>query len=590
MKTSIRWKLLGSYLLIALVMGGALYFHLLNALERQLAESVTEHLLNEGSLASLTASTGIRDLRRDAPGIATEIGRRISARVTVMAPDGTVVGDSEVPADRLSGIDNHLSRPEIQQAIKSGRGSSTRYSTTIKTDMLYVALPYPVAGEGTGAIRLALPLTAVDRLKFTLHSTLGGALLLAALISLAMSSILSQIMYRPLRQVALLADEIARGNLSRRLHVKRNDELGNLARAMNGMAASLQEQLHKLASERNRQAAILRGMGEGLMVTDSQGTITLANPAFCSMFGVREEVTGQPLIDISRHPTLHDSFRLIIRDRSEHIEETTIHMPGEKTVLTHWVPLLEHGELRGVVAVFHDITDLKRLEKIRKDFVANVSHELRTPVTVIKGYAETLLGGLVTEDPERAVRFVEIIHNHSDRLSALIGDLLTLSELESGEFTLQLQPVPLAGTIRHAAGLLELKAAEKGIVIDLAGVEASTQVMADQGRLEQVFINLLDNTVKYTPESGSVAVSTEEQEQTVTVKISDTGPGIPHQSIDRIFERFYRVDTGRSREQGGTGLGLAIVKHIVQLHKGTVAVESTPGKGTTFTLSLRKPE
>jgi two-component system phosphate regulon sensor histidine kinase PhoR len=278
----------------------------------------------------------------------------------------------------------------------------------------------------------------------------------------------------------------------------------------------------------------------------------------------------------------------VIATRNELQEELEIQLPQEKTIRTHWVPLLENGELHGVVAVFHDISDLKRLEKVRKDFVANVSHELRTPVTVIKGYAETLQEGIIRADPERAGRFVEIIGNHAERLASLIGDLLTLSELESGEFALQLQRISPAGTIRRACSLLEGKAAAKEIAIEQPPATGLCDVLADQGRLEQILFNLLDNAIKYTPHGGRIRITAADDGDFLAISVSDTGPGIPPQSLSRIFERFYRVDAGRSRDEGGTGLGLSIVKHLVQLHGGTVRVESSPGKGSTFTFTVTK--
>jgi two-component system phosphate regulon sensor histidine kinase PhoR len=241
-----------------------------------------------------------------------------------------------------------------------------------------------------------------------------------------------------------------------------------------------------------------------------------------------------------------------------------------------------------VVAVFHDISDLKRLEKVRRDFVANVSHELRTPVTVIKGYAETLLSGALTTDPERAIGFLEKIHRHAERLASLVGDLLILSELEAGEKPLQPEQVAIEEAVAHACTLLEEKARNKKIYIDRRGIEGAPPVLADRGKLEQVMVNLLDNALKYTPENGSITISAHEADGMVVIAVTDTGIGIPPNDLPRIFERFYRVDAARSREQGGTGLGLAIVKHIIQQHGGSVAVESTPGKGSMFTVSLRK--
>ncbi|GAM08836.1 alkaline phosphatase synthesis sensor protein PhoR [Geobacter sp. OR-1] len=589
MKFSIRWKIFAAFILLTAAMGGVLYAYLVPILERHLVVDLSEHLFSQAGIAALAVNRESGELNRYAPRLAAEIGRQSKARVTIIAPDGRVAGDSEVPPEKLADLENHKDRPEVIQALQQGRGSSIRYSTTLRSEMLYVAAPINLGGTGTGTIRLALPLNSVDQLKLKLHSTLAVAILIAALIALALSSILSQLVYRPMRQISQLAAEIGSGNLSRRIQIRRDDEFGGLARVMNDMAERLQEQIHSLATERNRLDAILRCMGEGVMVTDNEGIMTLANPAFCALFDVQEEIPGRPLMEISRHPGLHDSFRACLQKKSEHIQEITIEIPAEKIVLTHWVPLLDGDRVSGVVAVFHDITELKRLEKIRKDFVANVSHELRTPVTVIRGYAETLLGGLLAEDPERSQQFLSVILNHSERLTALISDLLSLSEMESGNFNLKLGPVALVTTIRHAAELLEMGSNEKGVALKLGEIPERTTVLADQRRIEQVFFNLLDNGIKYTPAGGEVNIGVASSGADVTISISDTGPGIPLQSLPRIFERFYRVDTARSRELGGTGLGLAIVKHIVQLHGGSISVDSPPGKGAIFRVTLKKP-
>jgi len=586
MMFSIRAKLLATYLLLA-VMAGTLYGYLHHALPTSIIATQRDNLVRQVRLAAIVAGREIGDLSRDAPRVATAIGRTLNARVTIIAPDGRVVGDSEIPVQGLAALENHADRPEVLEARRSGTGSATRYSATIRTDMLYTAVPLAGVATQGAIVRLALPLTVVEKTTDGMETTMGISLLVALALAVAFSTVLSQLTSRPLRQVATIAAEIGRGNFHRRLPVEWRDELGDLAKVMNEMAGRLEDELGRLSAEKNRLDAILRGMGEGLMVTDDKGAISLVNPAFCNLFGVHDAIVGKPLIDISRHPTLNDSYRLVTRTRNELQEEITIQMPVETTIRTHWVPLLTGAELRGVVAVFHDISDMKRLEMVRKDFVANVSHELRTPVTVIKGYAETLLDGLISQDPKRAIRFVEIIQSHAERLASLIGDLLSLSELESATFSLQLQKVSLEGTIRRSCSLLEAKAAAKQITV-IPPTGELPQVLADQGRLEQVLVNLLDNAIKYTPAEGRVSITVAEEEGQLTVSVSDTGPGIPPESISRIFERFYRVDAGRSRDEGGTGLGLSIVKHIVQLHGGTVRVANNPIQGTTFAFSLKK--
>ena len=588
MKFSFRTKLMLSYLLLLLVMSGAIYLYLNHSLQGSIVDSLRENLASQAKMTALMAGRELHDPASDAPRLAAEIGRSLTARVTIIDSRGKVIGDSEVPANMLGELENHRERPEVRDALQGGHGTAIRYSATLRTDMLYVAVPFGSNQPGEGVIRLALPLSAVNKALTGLHSTLALSLLAAFILALIFSFILSRLTSRPLQQVAAIATEFGRGNFRRRLPTEWHDELGELARIMNDMAGRLEEQITSLASERNRLDAILVGMGEGLMVVDANGVVTLVNPAFRRLLAVDEQVVGRPLSHITRHPSLHKAFRTVRDEKRELQEEMILTAAGEKTLMTSWVPLRGMQGITGVVAVFHDISDLKRLEKVRRDFVANVSHELRTPVTVIKGYAETLLEGVMADDPSRATRFVEIILNHSGRLTDLITDLLSLSELESADFSLQLQPVAVESTIRRACSLLEGKAEGKNIVLVTPTGELP-RVLADQGRLEQVLINLVDNGIKYTPPGGRVTITVAVEGDAVRIAVRDTGPGIPPESIPRLFERFYRVDAGRSRDEGGTGLGLAIVKHIVQLHGGTVLVaNNTPPPGATFSFTLRK--
>ena len=588
MRMSFRAKLMLSYLALLLVMSAAIYLYLNHSLHKSIVSSLQENLTNAARLTAVMADHNPGRLSAEAPALAAAAGRALSARVTLINPQGIVTGDSEVAPDKLGELENHLDRPEVKDALQQGRGAAIRYSATLRTDMLYVAVPLVVNKVNEGVVRLALPLAAVDKALARMHTMLGIGLLIAFILALIFSDILARLTSRPLRQVAAIAAAISEGDFRRRLPAVWHDELGDLARIMNEMAARLEAQLTTLSREKSRLDAILKGMGEGLMVTDADGAISLVNPAFCLLFGVSDTVIGAPLSHISRHPALHDSYSKVRQSGSELQEEMTLQVSGEKVLLTHWVPLTAESGSGGVVAVFHDISDLKRLENIRKDFVANVSHELRTPVTVIKGYAETLLDGLIKENPEQAARFVAIIHDHSERLTALLADLLSLSELESAGFSLQLQPIPLESSLRRAFTLVAESAAAKGITVTPPPAPL-LPVMADQGRLEQVLVNLLDNAVKYTPAGGLVAILVSEEDGCLRIAVQDSGTGVPAESIPRLFERFYRVDAGRSRDEGGTGLGLAIVKHIVQLHGGTVRAENNrDSRGATFSFTLKK--
>jgi two-component system phosphate regulon sensor histidine kinase PhoR len=582
-KITLRRKLFASYLALVLLMAAVIYLALGSTLKRFQTEEIRQYLFNEARLARLLLqqSGDSYPLHR----LSREAGAGIKARVTVIAPDGRVVGDSEVEESQLATMDNHRERPEVRDALAAGTGTAIRRSATLRTNMLYVAIPLSETGPSRGVIRLSLPLAAVEQTERNLRTMLAGTVAAALVAALLLSGLLAGVNGRNIRQMAAAAAAFGRGEFSRRLVPTTHDELAELAAVMNDMAARIEDQLQRLSADRNRLDAILQGMGEGLMVTDGDGIVTLVNPAFCRLFGVDGSVEGRRLLEIARFPSLNESFAMVLKSGEERLEE--IPLPGieERTLLTHWVPLMDETSFGGVVAVFHDISDIKRIEKIRRDFVANVSHELRTPVTVIKGYAETLADGLIESDPTTASRFVETIRTHSERLAELVADLLTLSQLEFREAPLELRCVDLADSVTSALRLLEAKASDKEVSLS-SSVPVGITVSADLMKLEQVLVNLLDNALKYTPSGGSVSVTAVNEGAMVLIAVTDTGIGIPPRDIPRIFERFYRVDEARSRDQGGTGLGLSIVKHIVQLHGGTVTVQSTPGKGSTFSFTL----
>ncbi|MBJ6801333.1 two-component system histidine kinase PnpS [Geomonas propionica] len=584
MTSTFRSKLMASYLILVLLLGAGLYSYLALNLEDSITSGTRRHLEDEARVASLMASKEIRDLRRDAPDLTGSLSQAIRARVSVIAGDGEVMADSEVPPLQLGRLENHGDRPEVRQALRNGTGSAVRYSATLHTDMMYVASSF---GKGA-VIRLALPLSGLEQAKLQLQRTLAAALAVAVAASIVLSYILTNVNSRHLRTLSAGASRIGNGEFGTRITVRSSDEMGELAQVMNDMADRIEQQMERISTEKNRLDAILGGMGEGVMVTDAAAVVTLVNPAFCSMFGATDQVVGKQLLEITRHPDLHAFCRQVLSSRDEEHQELTL--PDGRAALVHWVPLQDGEKLHGVVAVFHDISALKKADRIRRDFVANVSHELRTPITVIKGYAETLLSGDLADDPARRDRFLGIIQNHAERLTTLVRDLLALSELESGELAMQPQSVLIEDAVRQAFLLVSERAEAKGIAMEWVGTDVAESVLADRGRLDQVLINLLDNAIKYSGTGAKIRVDATRQGEMVRVSVRDEGIGIPEKDLGRLFERFYRVDEARSRERGGTGLGLSIVKHIVQAHGGGVFVESTLGKGSVFSFTLPAAE
>jgi two-component system phosphate regulon sensor histidine kinase PhoR len=581
-----RTKLVLSYIFLTALITGSFYLYFNHTLQKGMIEESRGNLSSQTQLARMLV---MNSNKPETPQqLAEEIGTAINARVTLIAPNGSVIGDSDVGQARLAQVENHLQRPEVQEALKNGSGSSIRYSDTVRTSMLYSAMTYG-SGKVDGIIRLAMPLEYLASTRNALHGVAGGATLVTILIALLFSYFLSNLTSKPLRDMAAAAARIGQGGSKARIPIVSKDEIGMLASVLNDMSERIEDQVQHLSSEKQRLDTILRSMGEGVMVTAPDGVITLVNPAFQRLFAITAEVEGKKLVEISRHPDLLEAFNDLGKpDVSELMREISI-QPNGITLFTHWVPLNVDGVRQGIVAVFHDITDLKKAENMRRDFVANVSHELRTPVTIIKGYAETLLDGALESDPIRALRFVEIISNHSDRLTNLVNDILTLSSLESKEARLELNPIDVSGTIAKACMMLQERAVQKNIAIINESVGGTLpRVKADQGRLEQVIVNLLENAIKYTPDNGTIRLFTEDSGECIRVSVADTGIGIPFKDLPRIFERFYRVDEARTREQGGTGLGLAIVKHIVQLHGGTVSVTSETGKGSIFSFTIKK--
>ncbi len=553
-------------------------------IDRNVTARIAEHLRREAHLAADLAAAE-PDLAREADRLADRLGGDLAVRVTIIAVDGTVLGDTDLDAGELQRIENHAGRPEVIEALRQGEGQAVRFSATLSERMLYVARRIDPGKPERGVIRIAVPLTAVRREQ----EAVRGPLLAAALLSVAAAALFGWLAARRparrLEEMARAATEIAAGRMGARAEPIGRDEVATLARSLNRMAAQLEERLALISRERNQLRMVLDGMVEGVLLTDPTGRILLANGAFERIFEALPPVEGRRPLEVARVPALQEAIEAALRADRPVTREIVLGRAGEKVIRASLASIKEGEAIVGAVAVFHDITEIRRLEQIRSEFVANVSHELRTPLTAIKGYAETLRdGGL--RDPERAAEFVEVIHRHAERLGALIEDLLDLSAVEQGEAHLALAAVPLREVVAQVEGVIRPLAEGKGQTLTIALPDDPPAPLADRDRLGQVLINLLDNAVKFTPEGGRITLSARAAEGRVTIAVADTGIGIAPADLGRVFERFYRVDRSRDRREGGTGLGLAIAKHLTQAMGGAIEVASEPGSGTTFRVIL----
>ncbi|MDF2671069.1 MAG: histidine kinase [Paenibacillus sp.] len=521
--------------------------------------------------------------------IATRLKQSAGARITFISAEGAVVGDSD---NDPKAMDNHFQREEIREARENGEGFARRFSETTNRTMLYVALPMKQQDKIIGYARLSMSLEEVENTINTLWWGLIGGLLIVFVIAGAVSYRIAYQLTRPLEKMTRVAVQITNMNYKSRVHIRNQDEIGQLGQAINTMADSLYVQMNRIKENETRLSSVLDNMISGVVMIDEHGDIVLLNRQAEEILGFSSrELLGKPF-DHAKQP-----FELIqmiqeCRDRNERIrEEMNFYFPEERVLEVNLVPMIQiDQEWAGLVIVLHDITAIRRLEKVRSEFVANVSHELKTPVAAVKGFAETLLAGAMN-DPAIAKQFLQIIYDESERLNRLIGDILELSKIESKRIPLQFSPVHLNSFLGKTMEMMRTEAEKKSIDLTVQANE-DLYLEADEDRLGQIIINLLSNGINYTPEGGKVKVKVmsiigdNQEAERIRIVISDTGIGIPKKDLPRIFERFYRVDKARSRSSGGTGLGLSIVKHLIELHKGTIRVESDLGIGSRFTIEL----
>jgi two-component system phosphate regulon sensor histidine kinase PhoR len=569
MKKYIFRRIFISYFFVLLASTVFIELYITNVVRTHFIENLTDSLSKQALLISDTIPfiSGLDEKCR-------QLKEKTGARVTIIDSKGRVLGDSDSNSDLM---ENHLDRTEVQRSVISGTGSSIRYSNTLKYDLLYVSRQIVRDGEDKGFVRLSVPLrevnSSINSLRLKINLIIILLFIFAGLIIVWQTERLRKFV----NQITEYSGALAHGLFHKRLRIEGAMEFSEIAESLNKMASDLSESITKRDEEANRLNVILRSIPDALLLIDPSGNIDLSNNAANLLFGTHE-LKGRPFVEVVRSP---DFLQLVNKVKDSHrpaSAEIVIDISKETHLSVSASPLFyKEGELAGIVAIFHDTTDLKKLEQVRKDFVANVSHEIKTPVTAIRGYADALLDGAL-EEKENSRRFIRTIRAHGERLGRLVDDLLTLSKLELGVIKIIKSEVDIQKIIDSVIDTLKINAEAKGLALKKS-VGENIFINADRDRLEQILLNLVHNAVKFT-EKGYVEIGIADEDGQNYIFVKDTGAGIANKYLPRLGERFFRVDPSRSRELGGTGLGLAIVKHIVKAHGWEMKIESVFGKGT----------
>lgn len=588
-KNNFKFKLIFSYILVIVFSFGFISLFLVNNLEKNSLADIKSSLINQAYLVEDQLNLAdLKEVNRPRlDELVKDLSAKIGCRITVIDNQGKVLVDSEKSLQEVLEMENHAGRPEIEIADAGGIGTEIRFSTTLRLNMLYVALPVIKDRQSQGVLRLALPLSSVQRqLAFVRKSIISG-IVLALVLALLLGWIMAGAISRPINRITQAAHRIAQGDFSHRVLQRSKDEIGELAGALNKMSQEIEDKISQINTQNQHLKATFNSMIEGVVLVDQEGRLLSVNSSAEELFGVsKSDAEKKLLLEAVRNNELAEIAGQVLTEGRFISKEINIIFPSQRILKVNASPIFSDKATAGCLLVIHDITEIRRLERMRSDFVANVSHELKTPVTSIKGFIETLLDGAM-EDKKNSREFLEIVRNHSERLNNLINDLLDLSYLESKEIRIEKSSFNLRGMFEEVILSYRSRLKNKDIKLENR-IPENLQAKGDRERLEQVAVNLIDNAIKFNRENGFVYIYCEGLKDCIKIFVEDSGSGISPKDIPRIFERFYRVDKARSRQLGGTGLGLSIVKHIVELHGGTVGVENTEGLGSKFYFTLPK--
>jgi len=574
MKKNLFYKIFFSYLVIISLSFLLLDLFLREEVEKNLTSQIETEMMSYAKIIDLSPREKVTEQIGEMANIS-------NCRVTLIDARGKVFADSEKDVTQM---ENHSNRPEVQEARLKGSGISVRFSSSLNIDMLYVAVTIRNGEKINGYVRLARPLHDVQKVIQKMYESILGASAIAVIVSLLIALFISYRLAEPIRAMERFTEKLRQGEPVGAILLNTADETKKLADNINFLVEELKDKIRIANEEKSKLMTALTSMTEGVLIINAQGLIEFVSPVLGDMLSVRyEDVFGKTLMEAFRSAELQKILTEFKRTGENITREITLDM-AEVVILNVSVSAV-HGypQEDKTMIVFHDVTRLKKLEKVKEDFVANVTHEIRTPLTAIIGYLETIKNGAIVNIDETK-KFVDIILNQAERLNRLVEDLLTLSHIELKELKFNFENVSINAAITNVISLVETKAKEKKITIHNNVRENFPMIRADKDKLTQIFVNILDNAVKFTPESGRITIVAKEADAYTAVSISDTGIGVPRDEIQRLGERFYRVDRSRSRDLGGTGLGLSIVKHLMIAHGGRMEIESELGRGTTVSL------
>lgn len=584
-------KITGSYLLLSIVFILVLWFFISSIIQNTYTDMTEDHLIENAQLVSEVITLG--GLDKDRQTLDEWIARlndEIDLRYTIVGKEGVVIADSESDIETM---DNHLNRPEIEAVLVKNQeiGTSTRLSDTRDMSMMYVAIPVISNDEIIGAVRTSVSTESIENAIGAIWKTLSTILFIILLISVISAALLSYNITKPINRVINVTKRLQNKDYSARINANYSGEIGNLNTSVNALAASLQSHVNEIEESEKQLNSIMSNLVSGVVLINDHGEVVLTNHATERFLSKHtSKIEGKKFSLVFGPLGIDHLIESVIEDNVKSHDEAHIYFPEERILDVHIAPYYSQGwQQRGAIMVLHDITAIRRLEKMRSEFVANVSHELKTPITSVKGFAETLLSGDVP-DEKTAKQFMQIIYDESERLNRLITDLLELSKIEKQAMPLKITDVDVNEVIKNSTLTISNIASDKNISLHLPDNDQPIHIEADSDRLGQIVLNLVANAVNYTSDNGDIFIDVKEETETLILSVRDTGMGIPKESLGRLFERFYRVDKARSRHSGGTGLGLAIVKHLIESHHGEIHVESEEGVGSTFNVVLPKTQ